>query len=117
MILNDLCSYVLYRYKCKNCNILYYGKTDRHFRVRDSEHLGISHLTGKACKTPQKTAVSLHITSSKHEADISDFEIICRERTRSSFKLLLKESLLIARDRPALNGTTHSFPLELFVAL
>ena len=83
---------------------------------RASEHLGISHLTGKACKTPQKTAVSCHITSSKHEADIYDFEIIGRERTRSSFKLLLKESLLIACDRPALNRTTHSFPLELLCA-
>ena len=110
----NLCSYILYRYKCQDCNVLYYGKTDRHFHVRACEHLGISHLTGAAYKTPQITAVSQHVTSSKHNADLLDFEIIGKERSRSSFKLLLKESLLIARDRPTLNKSIKSFPLELF---
>ena len=30
------------------------------------------------------------------------------------FNLLVKESLLIKRDNPVLNGTTKSFPLKLF---
>ena len=30
------------------------------------------------------------------------------------FKLLIKESLLIKRDKPGLNGTLKSFPLDLF---
>ena len=36
-------------YNCK-CNASYYGKTKRHFKIRISEYLGISHLTGKKGK-------------------------------------------------------------------
>ena len=32
---------------CGGCNATYYGKTQRHFKARICEHLGISHLSGK----------------------------------------------------------------------
>ena len=36
-----------------NCNITFYSKTERHLNVRASEHIGVSHLTGKGveCKS------------------------------------------------------------------
>ena len=40
-------SYAVYKFSCGNCDIIYIGKTTRHLLVRLSEHLGISHITGK----------------------------------------------------------------------
>ena len=110
----SLCSYIVYSFQCKSCNALYYGKSDRHFHHRACEHLGISHLTGKRYKTPKPSAISDHILHTGHDADIADFKIIVKERSRSAYKLLIRESLLIHRDKPLLNKTTTSFPLELF---
>ena len=97
----NLFSYILYRRTCQDRNVLYYD-------------LGISDLTVKACKTARITAISQHVISSKHNVDLLDFEIINTERSRSSFKLLFKESLLIARDRPSLYKSANYFPLTLF---
>ena len=69
-------SYVIYQYKCKNCNVLYYGKRDRHFNHRACEHLGISHLTGHRYKTPKRSAISDHLLLTGHDADLDDFSII-----------------------------------------
>ena len=44
-------SRIIYRYRCSNCNLTYYGKTFRHFYTRAAEHMGISNLTGKRLKT------------------------------------------------------------------
>ena len=32
-----LCSYGIYRHKCSNCNVTYYGKTYRYFLIRAAE--------------------------------------------------------------------------------
>ena len=40
-------SFLVYRYKCSNCNVTYYGKTYHHFFTRAAEHIGVSNLTGK----------------------------------------------------------------------
>ena len=44
-------SFLVYRYTCSNCNVIYYGKTYRHFFTRAAEHMGISNLTGKRLNT------------------------------------------------------------------
>ena len=105
---------LVYRFKCSGCNATYYGKTKRHFKVRMCEHLGISHLTGKR-KTPQagqSTAILEHTLFCRGAPSFSDFDILARDT--NDFKLTLKESLLIARDKPLLNRTVQSMPLELF---
>ena len=62
-----------------------------------SEHLGISSKTGKTVKTMhQTTAIYDHF-----------FDIV--------IMLTLMESLIIERDRPILNKSTKSMPLELFL--
>ena len=107
-------SYVVYQFKCRCCNALYYGKSYRHFQHRSCEHLGISHLTGKKYKSPKSSAISDHLLLTGHAANLKDFKIISHEPSKSSFKLLLRESLLIYRDRPSLNKTAYSYPLALF---
>ena len=95
-----------------SCNATYYGQTQRHFFVRASEHLGITPLTGKFVKTPKKSAIFDHMLLDGHKASFDNFSILLKEN--NAFKLQLKESLLISRDKPILNGNIYSFPLELF---
>ena len=113
---NLLCSGLVYKFSCSDCNVTYYGKTIRHFKVRMSEHLGISPLTGKKTKPSYlTTAVLDHIlTSSCSPANFDNFSILARES--NDFKLTLMESLLIERDRPFLNRSIKSLLLELFSA-
>ena len=47
-----------------------------------------------------------------HKASFDNFSI--RLKKNNAFKLHLKESLLISRDKPILNRNIYSFPLELF---
>ena len=80
-----------------------------------SEHLGISHLTGKSkanLQPQQYTAIISHSLFCDHAPSFEDFSILSRET--NDFKLTLKESLLINRDKPCLNKTVQSMPLDLF---
>ena len=103
---------MLFTNLCSCCNATYYGQTQRHFFVRASEHLGITPLTGKFVKTPKKSAISDHMLLDGHKASFDNFSILLKEN--NAFKLQLKESLLISRDKPILNRNIYSFPLELF---
>ena len=47
-----------------------------------------------------------------HKVSFNNFSIILKES--NLFKLQSKESLLISRDKPILNKSIYSFPLELF---
>ena len=107
-----LSSHIVYKFMCSCCNATYYGQTQRHFFVRASEHLGISPLTGKFVKTPKKSAIFDHMLLDGHKASFDNFSILLKEK--NAFKLQLKESLLISRDKPILNRNIYSFPLELF---
>ena len=49
-------SNVVYKFLCGNCNVTYYGKTIRHLKVKASEHMGVSALTGKISNSQQSTA-------------------------------------------------------------
>ena len=111
VIPKEMRSNLVYKFPCSNCNVTYYGKTERHLKVRSGEHLGISHLTGKrvGCKP---SAVSEHLLLHDHNSDFNDFTILCQDY--NSFRLLIKESLLISRDAPILNKNIASVPLLLF---
>ena len=76
---------------------------------------GVSPLTEKRVKPGyQTTAIFDHIFnySTCSPAEDNDFSILARES--NDFKLTLMESLLIERDRPDLNRSIKSMPLELF---
>ena len=112
VIPKELRSHLVYKYTCSSCNATYYGKTDRHFKVRASEHLGITPLTGKHVKNRKMSAIADRFLFSNHHGSLDDFSILCSEP--NSFKLLIKESLLISRDMPSLNKNVYSTPLKLF---
>jgi len=108
----DLQSHIVYKFQCGICNDTYYGKTERHFKVRASEHLGITPLTNKRVKKPKESAVNEHLLYFGHDANFESFEILAKES--NAFKLAIKESLLISRDKPPLNKNIYSIPLQLF---
>ena len=111
VIPKELQSLLVYRFSCGNCNITYYGKTERHLNVRSSEHIAMSHLTEKreACK---RSTVSNHFLLHNHDSDFNNFTLLCR--VSNGFRLLLKESILISRDSPVLNKNTAYISLLLF---
>ena len=69
-------------------------------------------LTVEFVKTPKKSAILDHMLSERHTASFSDFSILMKN---NAFKLQLKESLLVSRDKPIFKKNVYSFPLELFV--
>ena len=103
---------IIYRYRCSNCNVTYYGKTFSHFYTRAAEHMGISNLRGKGLKNVKQSAISDHLLQCNCTINFDNFDILAAESNK--FKLLLRESLLIKRDKPILSRTIKSFPLELF---
>ena len=89
---------VLLEFMCSCCNATYYGQTQRHFFVRASEHLGITPLTSKFVKRPKKSAIFDHMLLDGNKASFEYFSILLKEN--NAFKLRLKQSLLISRDKP-----------------
>ena len=70
---------------------------------------------GGASKNKQKpTAVEQHTTETGHQSSYDNFEVIGREKSRNTFYLKIKESLLIKKLAPNLNDQDSSIPLSLF---
>ena len=64
-----------YKFKCGSCTAPYYGKTDRHMKVRVSEHQGVSPRTGKRVKGMVSTSVRDHMLECDHTVAWEDFSI------------------------------------------
>ena len=54
-------------------------------------------LTGKRVKNPKKSAIFDHILLKGHDASFEDITILLKENNK--FKLHLKDSLLLKRDK------------------
>ena len=89
---------IIYSFKCNSCNAIYYGKTKRHFYVRAAEHMGISHLTNRRLKNVNQSAISDHVLTCDCNINFDDFSIL--SKNSNNINLLIKESLLISRDKP-----------------
>ncbi|XP_068218340.1 dnaJ homolog subfamily C member 3-like [Palaemon carinicauda] len=63
---DDLCSGVIYKYKCDRCNASYIGESERHYRARLSEHFGRSPRTGSYMAKPPHSAIRDHSLSENH---------------------------------------------------
>ena len=72
----------------------------------------ISNLTEKRVKNMKESAVSDHRLKCDCVISFEDFDVLASETNK--FRLLIKESLLIKRDKSILNRTINSFPLKLF---
>ena len=103
---------IIYRYTCSNCKVIYYGKSFCHFYTRAAAHMGISNHTGKCLKNVKQSVISDHLLQCNCAINFDDFSILATDCNK--FKLLLRESLFIKRDKPILNRTIKSFPLKLF---
>ena len=75
-------------------------KTYTHFKVRVSEHHGVSPRTGKPVKGTLSTSVRDHMLICDDKVVLEDFTFLGNESKR--YLLELKESLFIKRDRPSL---------------
>ena len=87
-------SHLVYRYSCSSCNATYYGKTYQHF---------FTNLTSERVKNVKESAVSDHLLQCNCAIDFDHFDVLASDT--NSFRLLIKESLLIKRDKPVLNRT------------
>ena len=74
--------------------------------------MGISNLTEKPVKNMKESTVSDHCLQCDSVISFDDFDVLATDT--NNFRLLIKESLLIKRDKPTLNGTIKSFPLKFF---
>ena len=111
MIPGGLQSHLVYKISCAGCNLCYYGLTERHFKVRAYDHLGLSIFTEKPIKGVD-TAMKSHCRENNHNITMESIKVIARDE--NSFHLRIKESLLIKRDKPVLNNNVYSTPLLLF---
>ena len=103
---------IVYRYMCSNCKVTYYGKTYRHFFTRAAEHMGISNLTGKRLKCVKQSAVSDHLLECNCSIDFDHFDILASDANK--FRLLIKESLLIKRDRSPVEQNRQVISIKTF---
>ena len=62
-------------------------KTERHLNVRSSEHIDISHLTGRRVEC-KPSAVSDYLLLHNHDSDFDDFTILCRDNNGFRLKWL-----------------------------
>ena len=74
--------------------------------------MSISNLTSKRVKSEKESAVSDHLLQCNCAIDFGHFDDLASDT--NSFRLFIKESLLIKRDKPVLNRTVKSFPLKQF---
>ena len=117
MFPKSLISGVIYKYTCANCNVSYIGCTCRYWEKRLEEHTQISALTGKPLSGTQVFAPLQHVKSEKcnpagPKISRDSFEIIGRDNDR--YVLQIKESILIKKFNPKINGNITSVPLYLF---
>ena len=112
-----LLSGFVYKYRCGGWNAIYFGKTKCHFKVRICEylafHISLWRLTTKVKIDSKKLrAIQERHLYCNYSPSFEGFSILTRESNHFTLKLM--ESLLIARDKPALNKADSSLPFELF---
>ena len=106
-----LWSHNVYKFKCTGCDSSYIGLAERHTHVRLCDHLGKSWRTnGKIVGVA--TEVKDHVKIKKCQISFDNFKIIGGDN--DSYRLKIKESLFIKKDRPNLNKNVYSTPLYLF---
>ena len=93
-----------YKFQCSSCNATYYGKTKRHFKVRASEHMGVSAPTGKNITSTNNSTVRNHVLVCNNTVSFEDFSVLANGT--NDFRIKLQERLSIHRDGSQLNKTS-----------
>ena len=79
-----------YKFQCSSCNATYHAKTKCHFKVRVSEHMGVSARTGKNIKSTKNSAVHDHMLVCNNIVSFEDFSVLANGT--NDFRIKLKES-------------------------
>lgn len=111
----SLASGVLYKYTCAKCKLSYIGYTARYWEKRLEEHTHISARTGKPLSGMQIFAPMQHTRKAEGrcgKVSRDDFKFIGGGGGR--YLLQIKESLMIQKLNPELNGSVTSVPIHLF---
>ena len=105
-------SKVIHNFKCNICNDVYIAETERHFLVREYEHLRKPVLTEKNLKYNEKdaTAIRKHCHNYGHTASTSCFSLV--QNAANKYHLKLKESLLIWKNETIAQLAKESMPLH-----
>ena len=105
-ILNDLKSFLVYKFTCASCSSSYIGETCRHFKTRIEEHI----------KNDNKSHVFKHLHSTATCFNLYSslcFKMI--DKANSKFDLKIKEALHINCRKPKLNAQQNHLALTLSV--
>ena len=105
-------SYHIYKFQCSNCNITDYSETERHLKVRAGEHISTSPLTRKRVNNNKKSSVKGYCLLSGQVCSFDYFTVLNYESHK--FKRLIKESLLVTKDKLLLKKQVKSLKLGLF---
>ena len=103
---------VAYKYTCGRCDSSNYGETDRHLKVRYSEHINTSPLPFTKVKPSKQSAIRDHLLNCNSLPSFDEFTILVYGHHK--YILKIKETLLIKLDRPVLNKNICSAKLFLF---
>ena len=105
-------SSLVYLYRCSNWKVTYHENSFQNFVTRLSEHVITSNLTVKLIKKLKRSTIFFHLLQYDSPLTFDDFDIL--QSDSNKFKICVKESLLIKRDKPVLNRATKSSLLDLF---
>ena len=83
-------SHLAYTFSCSNCNIIYYGKINRHIKVRYGKNWIISAIMRKRVSNNIKSAVKDHYFFDDSIGSTEDFSFLSHESIK--FKDLLRNS-------------------------
>ena len=100
-ILDDLKSFLVYKFTYASCSSSYIGETCRHFKTRIAEHI----------KKDNKSHIFKHLHCTTTCFDSLCFKII--DKANSKFDLKIKEALHINWRKPYLNAQQNHLALTL----
>ena len=69
-------SSIVYKFQCGGSDVTSSGKTKRHFKVKISEHIGISVLNGEKVKCDYDAAIKQPLLCCNHASDFEVFLIL-----------------------------------------
>ena len=100
-----LASAVVYKFQCGLWYESYCGECVIHLAVRSVKHIGILTLTNKRVQPRKDSALCQHLLNCNYSSTFEDFSVLCHEKKKCLLEL--KESRLIMRDRPSMNGSVR----------
>ena len=103
-ILDDLKSFLVYKFRCPSCSFIYISKTCRHFKTGIEEHI----------KKDDKSHIFKHLHSAATCFDLYNslcFKII--DKANSNFDLKIKEALHVNWRKPNVNAQQNHLALTL----